>query len=207
MHEQMNNQELKERLALIEAMIAEGRQRTESWGWTFVLWGLAYMIAITWANWGGSLAVFGRRGSLAWPVTMIAAAVLTLVIGLRQGKGQPETTMGRAIFSIWISVGVSMLLLFPALSMTERLDGHTFVALVAGMLAIANSASGLILKWRMQFGCALVWWVTCVAACFVSDGQLMVVFLAALFLCQIVFGVYAMVVESRRRRHTGVVHA
>ena len=31
--------ELKDRLSLIETMIAEGRRTTESWGWTFVLLG------------------------------------------------------------------------------------------------------------------------------------------------------------------------
>jgi hypothetical protein len=46
-----------------------------------------------------------------------------------------------------------------------------------------------------------------VAACFGSIAQLTVVFLAAIFLCQIVFGFYTMVLEARRRRHTGVVHA
>ena len=40
--------ELKDRLSLIETMIAEGRRTTESWGWTFVLWGVAYYVAIAW---------------------------------------------------------------------------------------------------------------------------------------------------------------
>ena len=34
-------QDLNDRLTLIETMIAEGRRSTESWGWTFVLWGVA----------------------------------------------------------------------------------------------------------------------------------------------------------------------
>jgi hypothetical protein len=38
--------ELKERLSIIERMIAEGRRATESWGWTFVLWGVAFYIAL-----------------------------------------------------------------------------------------------------------------------------------------------------------------
>ena len=38
--------ELKDRLNLIETMIAEGRRTTESWGWTFVLWGVAYYVAM-----------------------------------------------------------------------------------------------------------------------------------------------------------------
>jgi hypothetical protein len=63
----------------------------------------------------------------------------------------------------------------------------------------------------MQFACALVWWAASVAACFGSQQQCTVVFLAALFFCQIVFGIYAMICESRRRRlqfgNQGAAHA
>lgn len=40
MQDHTTEQELKERLSLIESMVAEGRRNTESWGWTFVLWAL-----------------------------------------------------------------------------------------------------------------------------------------------------------------------
>lgn len=200
------NQELRERLDLIENMIAEGRRKTESWGWTFLLWGVAYYIAIAWSTLGQRFAVWGSRG-LAWPVTMFGAAALTLAIGFGRGKRGPGTTIGRAITAVWSSVGISMLLLFPALGFAGRLDQHVFVAIVAAMLAIANGASGMILKWKMQIGCAVVWWITTAAACFGSREQVTAVFLAALFLCQIVFGIYAMICESRRRRVQGEAHA
>ena len=99
-----------------------------------------------------------------------------------------------------------MFLLFPALSISGRLDQHSFVAMIAGVLGIANGVSGMILRWKMQFACAVVWWVTSIAACFGSDAQLTAIFLAAIFICQIVFGVYTMILESRRRP-AGVVHA
>jgi hypothetical protein len=35
----------------------------------------------------------------------------------------------------------------------------------------------------------------------------MIVFLAAIFFCQIVFGIYAMIRESRRQRVQGAAHA
>lgn len=209
MQEEMSAQDLKERLALIEAMIAEGRQRTESWGWTFLLWGGAYFIAIVWAGWGNSFSVWGDGKShpLAWPVSMICAFFATFLIGSRKGRNQPNTTIGRAVFSIWISVGTSMLILFPALAISGRLDRHSFVALVAAMLAAANSASGIMLRWKAQFGCAVVWWITSAAACFGSTSQLTVVFLAAIFVCQILFGTYVMILESRRHGGSGgVVH-
>jgi DNA-binding HxlR family transcriptional regulator len=46
----------------------------------------------------------------------------------------------------------------------------------------------------------MVWWAATVAACFGSDNQCTVVFLVAIFLCQIVFGIYGMVCEARERR-------
>ena len=206
MQEETSERDLQERLALIESMIAEGRRTTESWGWTFLLWGLAYYVAIAWAGWGSHVSLWGNS-ALAWPVTMFSACVLTMAIGIRKGKGHPETTLGRAVFSIWISVGVSMLVLFPSLAVSGRLEPHAFVAVVAGMLGAANGASGILLRWKLQFGCGVVWWLTSAASCFGLDAQLTAVFLTAIFLCQIVFGIYAMILESRRRRNSGVVHA
>jgi hypothetical protein len=206
--------DLKDRLDLIETMIAEGRRNTESWGWVFLLWGVAYYVAIAWANWGGGLSVWGHSytriggvwAGLAWPITMLFAILLTLAIGLRKGRSRPATSLIRAIASIWISVGIAMLLLFPTFAVTGRLDEHSFVAIVAAMLGIANCASGMILRWKAQIGCAVVWWIAAVIACFGTIEQPTTVFLVAVFLCQIVFGIYAMILESRRSRRE-IAHA
>jgi hypothetical protein len=207
MQEETGTQDLRERLALIESMIAEGRRKTESWGWVFLLWGVAYSVAIAWSTRGRDLSVWSNGRTLAWPVTMVVAFVLTMIIAIRKGKGQPVTTVGRAIAAIWICAGVSMLLVFPALAISGRLDEHTFVSLVGAMLGAANGASGIILRWKWQVACAIVWWITSAAACFGSVAQLTVVFFLAIFLCQIVFGIYTMILEIRRRGTRGVVHA
>ena len=191
--------ELKDRLTLIESMVAEGRRTTESWGWTFVLWGVAYLGATAWASLG--------RSNLAWPVTVIAAAIATGVGIVRKKRGQPETTLGRAIGSIWSAMGLSLFIVLMSLSMSGRYDTHVFVAVIGAMLGTANAASSFILKWKMQFACAVVWLGMAVVACFGTDNQVGIAFLAATFFCQIVFGVYAMICESQRRRRQGAVHA
>jgi len=198
MTENNEAQELKDRLSLIESMIAEGRRTTESWGWVFVLWGVAYYIAILWATLGHTY--------WAWPVTMTSGCVLTMFIGIRKGRKQPGTSIGRAIAALWSAMGISMLLLFPALGISGRMDPHSFIAVVVAMLGATNAASSVILKWKAQFATAVVWWVAAVTACFGSELQLLIVFLAAIFLCQIVFGIYAMISESRQRQQ-GAVHA
>jgi hypothetical protein len=191
--------ELKAQLNLIETMMAEGRRSTESWGWTFLLWGVAYYVATAWATLGHS--------NWAWPVTMIAASVLTGVLGVRVSRGHPETTLGRAIGAVWTAMGVALFAVLVALGVSGHYDIHAYTAIIGAMLGAANGASSLILKWKMQSACALIWLGSGIAGCFGSDTQASIAFLAAVFFCQIVFGIYAMSRDARRRRQYGAVHA
>jgi hypothetical protein len=189
--------ELKDRLSLIETMIAEGRRTTICWGWTFVFWGVAYYIAIGWIAY--------NQWPWAWLVTMMSAWVLCSAIIWSKKKNQPQrspgTTIGRAISSIWGAMGVSMVLLFPALGFSGHLNWHVFVAILAAMMGLVNGASGMLLRWKAQTATAIVWWAATVAACFTrTDNQCMIVFVVAIFFCQIVFGIYGMILESRERR-------
>jgi fatty acid desaturase len=87
MQDYTTEQELKDRLSLIETMIAEGRRNTASWGWTFVLWGVAYYLAIAWSAWGHS--------AWAWPATVLIAVIVTIVAASLKTGNHPETTLGR----------------------------------------------------------------------------------------------------------------
>ncbi|HXJ97141.1 MAG TPA: hypothetical protein VMT20_30245 [Terriglobia bacterium] len=196
MHDQITAQDLKDRLVLIEAMIAEGRRTTGSWGWTFALWGAAFYVAIAWAAWGHT--------AWAWPATMIAAVVVTVILASLQAGRGPGTMAGRAVGSLWLAFGISMFLLFVPLGLAGRLtDPHLFIAVVSGMLGMANATSALILRWRVQLGCAVVWWAAAVAACFGTQKQATAAFLAAIFVCQIAFGVYGMIREGREKPRQG----
>ena len=200
MQENTDAQELRERLSLIESMINEGRRNTQSWGWTFVLWGVAFYLALAWSAWSHS--------GWAWPVSMLTAAIVTIVVASSKEGNHPETTLGRAIGSIWIGLGISMFLVFLTLSLTGRLtDPHVFAAVTSSILGMANGASAMTLRWRIQFGCAVVWWVTSVAACFGTNEQSAIVFLVAIFLCQIVFGIYGMIADRQKHKRRSPVHA
>jgi hypothetical protein len=187
----METQELKDRLALIEHMMKAGRRSTEEWGWTFVLWGVAYFVAIGWSAMGATYA---------WPITMVATCVLMAgILGRRRRK--PGSTMNRSLVGVWIALGVTMMTLMPALAISGRAaDAHGSIAVVCALLGMANGASGFVLKWRLQIVSACVWWVTAVVACFGSEMQALVVFMVAIFFCQIVFGIACMVAEARAAR-------
>jgi hypothetical protein len=97
-----------------------------------------------------------------------------------------------------------MVLILLAAGIGGKLEQQMFVGIVAAMLGLTNAASSMILKWRAQFLCALVWWTTAVAACFLTVALTTMAFLAAIFLCQIVFGTYGMLSEARERKtHQG----
>lgn len=198
MPEDTSPQDLKARLSLIESMIAEGRRTTAKWGWTFVLWGVAFYVALAWSLWGA-------KAEFSWPVTMIVTALITSVTISRQGHSDAQTTVGRAVGSLWIATGVALFVVLVSLGFSGRLDAHIFISILGGILGATNAMSSMILKWKMQFACALVWWATSIAACFTSGKHTMIAFLAAIFFCQIVFGIYGMIMDSRRA--TGAVHA
>lgn len=182
--------DLKDRLSLIETMIGEGRRTTNSSGWIFVLWGITFYVVEAWE--------YLYHYALAWPITVISASVLMGIIAWRKRGNRPGTTIGRVIWSIWIAMGISALILFDALGFSMRMDDHIFIAVFAAMLGTTNAASGMILKWKLQFTCALVWWAAAVVSCFGTESQTMLAFLAAIFLCQIVFGIYLMIAEVRQ---------
>jgi len=203
-----NDPELRNRLNLIETMIAEGRRTTGSFAWIFILWGVAYYVAIVWSTTGYGWVMWGHH-SLAWPVTMMCAFVLSWVLAMRRYRGshQPSTTIGRAISSIWISMGISMFILLLSLGLSGRTDQQLFVAVIAAMLGTTNAASGMILRWKQQFACGVVWWLAAIVSCFGSVAQSVIAFLIAIFVCQILFGVYGMVLEARMRKQREAAHA
>src|SRR5665213_1488170 len=119
--QQESQNELPSRIDLIESMMREGRRHTKYWGWTQVLWGTAYLIAIGWAHWL-------QRPDLAWPVTMIAAAVITIVVSSTRKRVQPPTTTSRSIRAIWIAVGTALFLFCFSVGSSGHFEGHSFLA-------------------------------------------------------------------------------
>jgi hypothetical protein len=192
MTEFADKQELNERLRLIESMIAEGRQSTQSWGWTFVLWGVAYYVAIAWAYWGDA--------AIAWPVTMVTAGLITALVAMRKSSGRPKTRTRRTMAAVWISLGISLFLFGLCAGFSGHADQHVFVAVIATMLGMANATSSLTLRWKPQFACAMVWWAAAAVSLFGTVTQGSIGFLVAIFLCQIIFGIYMMTGEARVAR-------
>jgi hypothetical protein len=189
----MNEQEIGERLALIESMMQAGRKSTEYWGWAFLLWGIAYLVAVAWASFLPMAA--GR--ALAWPVTMIFAALLTIGIASRRTRNRPRTEKSRGIRAIWTGVGFGIFVFAFPVAYSGHFQAQSFMAAIEVMLGIAHVASGTFLRWQTQIVIGALWWAAAIATCFVSGNEIAYIFLSATFVCMIGFGIYLMIRETR----------
>jgi hypothetical protein len=203
----MNEREIGERLAMIESMMQAGRKSTENWGWNFLLWGIAYFVAVAWSSFlpheGGSL--------LAWPITMTFAVLLTIGIARRRTRNKPRTELSRGMHAIWTAMGCGIFAFAFPVAVSGHFQVQSFMAAIEVMLGIAHVASGLFLRWPTQIVVGALWWVAAIASAFVSTGNAVaIIFLGATFVCNIAFGIYLMIRESRdkaRAQAARVQHA
>jgi len=129
-------------------MIAEGRSSTQRWPGPSCS-GHRLLRRHRLSTWG--------KTGMAWPVTMIAAAIVTSVFASRVTRGQPGTTVGRVMSAHLERNGNRSLCGAHGPRFSGRADLHLIVAIVGAMLATANGVSSIVLRWRMQFACAVVW--------------------------------------------------
>lgn len=191
-HQQPSASELISRLELMEGMMEAGRQGTCNSGWIFVLWGLADVVAILWS---------ARVSSwLPWPITMTTAWILTIVGSRWVQRDGANTAMGRAVSAIWLGLGIAMGLFCFSVAISRHFEPHSFQAAVAALLGAANFSSAIILRWKVQFAVAFMWWGSAISICFAPVSQVTSIFVGALLLGNVVFGLYLMYLEHRGRQ-------
>jgi hypothetical protein len=203
----MNEREIGERIALIESMMQTGRKSTEYWGWNFLLWGIAYFVAVAWSSF---LPPASGGQMLAWPITMIFAVLLTIGIARKRMRNQPRTEKSRGIQAIWTAVGFGIFVFAFPVAYTGHFQAQGFIAAIEAMLGIAHVASGIFLRWPTQTVVGALWWAAAIGSCWANGNGVAYVFLAATLVCNIGFGTYLMIRESRdkaRARGGEVQHA
>ncbi|PYP86306.1 MAG: hypothetical protein DMG65_19110 [Candidatus Angelobacter sp. Gp1-AA117] len=189
------DQELLERLELIERMVSQGRRTTQYWGWSFVLWGAGQLIALGWS-------LFLGHSEIAWPVTMITCGILTGIGSARMRKQEgAETIISRALGSIWGSCGTAIFFLGLIGTSTRFFSFRAFMVVLFALMGIANMSSGIILRWRTQQVLGAIWWAGAIMLMFVSDKTALWLFIAMTLVAELLFGIYLMIREKADLRH------
>ncbi len=142
-------------------MIAEGRAPRKA-GAGLRLWGVAYYVAIAGPYGQSAIRVAGNhdRRQRAERASLH-----------RSGGRRPETTRGARHDGdlgrhghLHISSHGSARQLWPP-GRTHR-NRHRW-----RHAGCSQCASSIILKWKVQFVCAIVWWAAAVSSCFLSENQ------------------------------------
>ena|SRR5215475_9602034 len=174
--------EIINRLKLIEEMMAEGRRNTQRWGWVFLLWGIGPLIAMFWeTHWPHS--------PLAWPVVLAACTILNgVLITIRKRTGEGRTITMRSVGAVWASAGLTVLLVALGSAISGALELRSMSVVLFALVAVAHSASSIILRWPAQFFAAVVWWAACLAALRLPISRLHLLSMITLFVGNVAFG-------------------
>jgi hypothetical protein len=188
--------ELVQRVALMEAMIAEGRQYTGRNAWIFVLWGLVDLTAWAWQNY---VPVFGGRW--AWPICLPAGVVLTLAGKMLQksDKGYSRSGVCSRVMGVWGMMGLAMGIYVASAILTHFSWQYSYIAGLLMMLGMAHAISAMFLRWRMQGWVAAVYWAGGVAIFVCNSWKATnAIMLIEMGVVMVLFGLYAMGREPKR---------
>jgi hypothetical protein len=200
--------DLVQRVALMEEMIAEGRRSTIRFGWIFVLWGLIDLAPIAW-----QLVVPNSRWVMnwCWPIAIACGvAIQFLVMAIlrrRSGVVCSSNMRGRSISAVWAMMGLTAMLYFAGAMISHKTWQISFIAAMLMFVGMAHGTSALILRWRAQGLVACVWWIGGIALFYLSDRYWLQIFVGEMCFGMIGFGLYAMWLERRNAAAEGQTNA
>jgi hypothetical protein len=192
-----SREEIVQRIQLMESMVAEGRLVTARCGWYFVLWGLVGIAAVGWrylqpdSNW---------VGKWAWPVCLLAGAVLTLIGRVLQKRERAcgSGTRSRSVEAVWGMMGIALAIYISCVMARHLTWQYSYIAAILIIVGLAHAISAAILRWRVQGVVACIWWAGAIAVFFVrSRWGFDLILLLEMGLGMGLFGVYGMVMQRR----------
>jgi hypothetical protein len=200
--------DLVQRVALMETMIAEGRRSTIRFGWIFVLWGLIDLAPVGWqlvvphSDW---VEIW------SWPIAIacgVAIQFLGMAILRRRSSVACSSSMrGRSISAVWAMMGLTAMLYFAGAMISHKAWQISFAAAMLMFVGMAHGTSALILRWKAQGVVACVWWIGGIALFFLSYRYWLQIFASEMCFGMIGFGLYAMWLERRNRAAEGQTNA
>jgi hypothetical protein len=189
-----SREDLIQRLAMMEMMIAEGRRSTTRCGWIFVLWGLVNIAGMAWE--------WERPSYWIWPTVLAVGFGLLFLIRAMQKRDPARCANieGRAVGAIWSMMGLATTL-YVAAGISRHLTWqYSYVAAIFMFVGLAHAISAMILRWRVQGVVAALWWVGGIAMFFAHSGnEIFVVFPLEMFFGMVLFGLYGMMLDRRDR--------
>ncbi|HUJ16237.1 MAG TPA: hypothetical protein VL284_20775 [Thermoanaerobaculia bacterium] len=186
--------ELDGRLELLDRLTRLAAEETSYWGWAFLLWGAGQIAALFW-----TAAAHNPR--IAWPTAMsICAAITVLGANRTRDRDRKLTPVSRAILAVWSAAGIGLFVLCTTGGRSGAFHPRAFALAILAIHGLANFASAIILRWRLQLAVAATWWLAAVAVAMTAPAATFWIVVTAILLGDGVWGAYLIELERRRRR-------
>lgn len=154
----MHTESAREDLAYLRQLIEDTRQATYVSGQYFIVWGVAVGLGLV-ATWLGLRGELPISIFLAWIICMAAGGLGTFLLVRAECNLPVQTHASRVIGKVWMTMGISMMVLFFAGAATGRIDGHLMLPLSCLLIAGPFYVTGLLARlYWMQF-LAFAWWL------------------------------------------------
>jgi hypothetical protein len=182
----------RNRLELIEEMIADGRRTTHGWGWPFVLWGVGHLAGIE---------VMVQLGIYWGWYIIVPACFIASLVALHRNRAGRQTFAGRAIHAVWtaqmIALSIFDLIAMPGRRMTW--EGYDLFFLCS--MGACTYVTGAVLRWRLCVVLGCVWWAAAVLGLVLPGAHTLAwTWMVTTITLELGFGLYLVI---RDARHAG----
>lgn len=134
----------KESLLIIQQMLQRAKQNISDGSIFYLIWGWAVLASTLGQYLLTRMDV--KESGMVWPVFMLSAAIISIVIGRKKGKKQRFVTfVGHSINYVWMGFGAYLILIFFMVPLAGWQAGYL---LIIGLYGLGTFVSGGILKFR-----------------------------------------------------------
>lgn len=154
----MSVEEARAELAYIRRMMEDTRQATYISGGYFIVWGfvIGLGLLLTWLQLTGYMPLMPM---ISWTVCLVGGGIGTAFLVHAEKRRPVETPAGRLIGMVWMSVGISMLIVFFVGTGTGALSGSLMPAISSTFVGTAVFLTGTLAGLAWVRNLALGWWL------------------------------------------------
>ncbi|MCJ7588792.1 MAG: hypothetical protein MUQ00_12965 [Candidatus Aminicenantes bacterium] len=182
----MNEQQAREDIQIIKAMLDKTRKATSESGTLFIVWGCLITLALI----GNYVLVYFKKYHwewLVWAAVTAAGWIFSAVYGYRKDRRAPVKTyiqiVGRHLY---IACGAGFLL---AGLILPRLGAYSYEAisiLVAAVTGILFFVMGGLFEWALLKWFGLAWWAGAVGLTLVKGSDRALLYTVLFIVCYLV---------------------
>ena len=182
----MNEQQAREDIRIIKAMLDKTRKATSESGTLFIVWGFLITLALI-GNYALAYFENNRWGWLVWIVVTAAGGIYSAVYGYRKDRRAPVKTyiqiVGRHLYE---ACGAGFVLVAIILPLLGAYSHEAITILWAVVMGILFFVMGGLFEWSLLKWFGLAWWVGAVGLTLVKGNNRTLLYTVLFIACYLV---------------------